>query len=210
MREAVFRRRSRLIADLTGCLAALFLNAEEPAPSPILAPPPQSAHAASSGPVRFIGRSSSSAATPELKLDGKAVSLTSPHEGVFTAEVAPGAAGVHELEFEGQKLRFAVTDRGAGGAPPDGFQAFRPHPPANQCQTCHAVRNGKWRFQRVSLASVCSQCHAKATFPAKHTHEMAVLTDCQLCHNPHGSTTAIPAHLKLSRDTACKQCHALQ
>ena len=188
--------------------AAAAAPAEDPPPAPILAPPPLSSHAAASGPVRFIGRG---AATAELKLDGKAIALTSPHEGVFTAEIGPGAPGVHELEFEGQKLRFAVTGPGGGAVTiPDEFKAFRPHPPANQCQTCHLVRAGRWRFQRVSLASVCSQCHARETFPAKHTHEMAVLTDCQLCHNPHGSTAAVPAHLKLSRDVACKQCHALQ
>lgn len=189
------------------CLCGgLALSAEDPPPSPILAPPPQSAHPAGS-PVRFIGLGSSGKATgASLKLDGKEIALTSPHEGVYTAEIPAPAAGEHELEFEGQKLRFA-----AGlSVPPAGFAAFRAHPPTNQCATCHAVRSGRWRFQRVSLASVCSQCHAKESFPAKHTHEMAVLTDCQLCHNPHGTTTAVPAHLKLKRDVACKQCHALQ
>lgn len=192
----------RLIVLTTAALWA----AEEPAPQPILAPPPGSAHPASAGPIRFIGRG---AAAAGLKLDGKSVALTSPHEGVHTAELAPGAPGVHELEFEGQKLKFAVTAAGGAGAPEE-YKAFRPHPPANQCQTCHAARAGKWRFQRISLASVCSQCHAKESFQARHTHEMAVLTDCQLCHNPHGSTVAVPAHLKLARDAACKQCHALQ
>ena len=192
--------RTRLVCLAAAWLAsASALTAEEP--GAILAPPPDSAHpaaAAAAGPVRFIGRGAG-----PLKLDGTTVTTESPHEGVQTAELRSAKPGVHELEFEGQTLRFSV-----GPAAP-GFTAFRPHPPANQCQTCHAVRNGKWRFQRVSLASVCSQCHAKDTFQAKHTHEMALLTDCQLCHNPHGSTTAVPAHLKLAKDVACKQCHAL-
>ncbi|MBM3793538.1 MAG: hypothetical protein FJW31_05620 [Acidobacteria bacterium] len=177
--------------------AALVCAAEEP--GAILAPPTLSAHAGA-GTVRFIGRG-----TGALKMDGKPVETVSPHAGVQAAELKPASEGAHTLEFEGQTLRFFT------GANPDGeFKAFRAHPPSNQCETCHAVRNGRWRFQRVSLASVCSQCHSKETFQAKHTHEMPVLTDCQLCHNPHGSTTAVPAHLKLAREAACKQCHALQ
>lgn len=178
--------------------AAIVCSAAEE-PGAILAPPPQSAHPGT-GAVRFIGRGAGA-----LKMDGKPVETTSPHEGVQTAELKPAAGGAHTLEFEGQTLRFFT-----GANPGDEFKPFRAHPPANQCDTCHAVRNGRWRFQRVSLASVCAQCHSKETFQAKHTHEMPVLTDCQLCHNPHGSTTAVPAHLKLARDAACKQCHALQ
>ena len=166
-------------------------------PGPILAPPPDSAHPGGAV-VRFIGRGAG-----PLKLDGAAVATQSPHQSVQTSELGPLKPGLHTLEFEGQTLRFSL-----GPTVPEKFAAFKPHPPANQCETCHAVRNGKWRFQRISLASVCSQCHSKDTFQAKHTHEMAVLTDCQLCHNPHGSTTAAVAHLKLPRDAACKQCHA--
>jgi predicted CXXCH cytochrome family protein len=182
---------------LTLLLASLVFGQE---PGAILAPPPNSAHPPASA-VRFIGRGA--AAGVALKLDGQPVATHSPHDGVHTAELKPSKPGIHELEFEGQKLRFSI------GAEP-GFVTFKPHPSADRCETCHAVRNGRWRFQRISLASVCSQCHSKESFPAKHTHEMAVLTDCQLCHNPHGSATAAPAHLKLARDAACKQCHALQ
>jgi len=176
-----------------GFFLAALLAAQEP--GAILAPPPDSAHPVA-GPIRFIGRGAG-----PLKLDGAAVATQSPHEGVQTVTLQT-KPGIHTIEFEGQTVRFSL-------GPAEKFAAFKPHPPANQCETCHAVRNGRWRFQRVSLASVCSQCHSKETFPAKHTHEMAVLTDCQLCHNPHGSTVATPAHLKLARDAACKQCHAL-
>ena len=185
-----------MILPLFAAFAIVAFAAEEP--GAILAPPLDSAHS-SAAPVRFIGRG-----TGPLKLDGAIVTTQSPHPGVQTAELKPAQPGIHTLEFEGQSVRFST------GPAPETFAAFRPHPPANQCETCHAVRNGRWRFQRVSLASVCSQCHSKDTFQAKHTHEMGVLTDCQLCHNPHGSTAAVPAHLKLPRDAACKQCHALR
>jgi predicted CXXCH cytochrome family protein len=165
-------------------------------PPPILAPPEGAAFPAGSA-VRFIGRGDG-----PLKLDGQPVETKSPHPGVQTAELKP-PAGEHTIQFGGQTLKLFV----GAGAPAD-TKAFRPHPPANQCETCHAVRNGNWRFVRASLSGVCSACHAKEAFPAKHTHEMAVLADCQLCHNPHGSTAA--AHLKLSKDAACKQCHSLQ
>ncbi len=181
--------------------ASLLLLSAADEPGAILSPPPDSTHPAA-GPIRFIGRGSG-----PLKLNGNAVITQSPHEGVQTTELKPAKPGLHTLEFEGQTLRFSLGPAAASGT--ENFAAFRPHPPANQCETCHAVRNGRWRFQRISLASVCAQCHAKETFQAKHTHEMAVLTDCQLCHNPHGSTTAATAHLKLPREAACKQCHAL-
>ncbi|MFN7921687.1 MAG: cytochrome c3 family protein [Bryobacteraceae bacterium] len=161
----------------------------------ILAPPPDSAFPP--GPVRLIARVAGESA---VKLDGEAVKVESPHPGVVTAELQP-APGTHEITLGDQKVRFAV-----GKA--DGFTAFRPHPPSNSCTTCHAVRNGRWRFVRASLSNVCSQCHSKETFPAKHTHQMDLLPDCQLCHNPHGSTAA--GHMKLARDAACKQCHSLQ
>ena len=181
--------------------AALLLCAADE-PGPILAPPPDSAHPAAN-PIRFIGRGAG-----PLKLDGIAVATQSPHEGVQTTELKPAKPGVYTLEFEGQTLRFSVGP--ATAARTGNFAAFHPHPPADRCETCHAGRNGRWRFQRISLASVCSQCHNRETFQARHTHEMAVLTDCQLCHNPHGSTTAATAHLKLPRDAACQQCHALR
>ena len=177
-------------------LAAALVVAQDP--PPILAPPEGAVFSAGSA-VRFIARGDGA-----LKVDGQAAETKSPHTGVHTAELKP-AAGAHTIEFGGQTLKIFV---GPAASAPEGMKAFRPHPPANQCETCHAVRNGNWRFIRASLSNVCSACHAKEAFQAKHTHEMAVLADCQLCHNPHGSTA--DKHLKLSKDAACKQCHSLQ
>lgn len=176
-------------------LFALTLLAQDDSPDLILAPPPDSAF--SPGPVRLIARTGGQ---NEPKLDGQPIKVESPHAGVVTAELQP-SPGPHEITLGTQKIRFVV-----GKA--DGFTAFRPHPPANTCNACHAVRNGRWRFIRASLSNVCSQCHSKETFAAKHTHQMDLLPDCQMCHNPHGSTA--PAHMKLSRENACKQCHSLQ
>ena len=184
--------RSYLIVLLA---AAAVAHAQEP--GAIMAPPPDSAHPATA-PVLFICRGAGA-----LKVDGVTTATQSPHENVHTLELTGLTPGLHTLEFGGQTLRFSV------GPTAENFTAFKTHPPAAQCETCHAVRLGRWRFQRVSLASVCSQCHARETFQAKHTHEMQVLTDCQLCHNPHGSTAAQPAHLKLTPKAACNQCHAL-
>jgi predicted CXXCH cytochrome family protein len=161
----------------------------------ILAPPPEASF--QSGPVQVIARVDGDS---ELKLDGRPVRVESPHPGVVKASLTPGP-GIHELTLGGQKVRFAV-------GPAEGFKDFRGHAPASTCDSCHAVRNGRWRFVRASLANVCSRCHAKEAFPAKHTHQMDLLPDCQMCHDPHGSTSA--AHLKLTRENACKQCHGLQ
>jgi len=169
-------------------LAAWVLSAQ------IYSPPPDAAFA--DGKVRVIAQT---AGKGELLLDGRPVRTESPHPGVATTllDLAPGE---YTIALGDQKVRVRVP---AGG----GFAPFRPHPPVEQCSTCHAVRNNRWRFTRASLAAVCSACHSRETFPAKHTHGMDVLPDCQLCHDPHGSTA--PAHMKLSREKACQQCHSL-
>lgn len=167
------------------CAAAL--------PAQIYAPPDNSQH---DGKVRIIAQTEGKG---DLKLDGKAIQTESPHPGVATAELTLDK-GIHTLELGDQRVRFAIQ-------PADGFTPFRPHPPVAQCTSCHAVRNNRWRFTRASLSNVCSACHSKDTFPAKHTHGMDLLPDCQMCHNPHGSTAA--GHMKLSREKACQQCHSL-
>ncbi|MBM3739627.1 MAG: hypothetical protein FJW39_27995 [Acidobacteria bacterium] len=164
---------------------------EDPA---ILAPPRGVAFPG--GEVRVIVRADGKT---QLKLDGKPVSAETPAEGVLTAalQLAPGA---HEISYGAETVRVF-----AGPGPGAEFKPFRPHPPVANCTTCHAVKNGIWTFQRASLATVCSQCHAKDKFPAKHTHEMGILADCQICHDPHGSTAA--AHMRKEKEAACKQCH---
>jgi predicted CXXCH cytochrome family protein len=62
-----------------------------------------------------------------------------------------------------------------------------------------------WSFQRASIGSSCFACHERAAFPKIHTHNTDILAECQSCHLPHGS--AVKGHLKLAKDTACKQCH---
>lgn len=170
------------------CLA-WALSAQES--NQIFSPPEGAVFA---GGVRLIARTDGKA---ELLLDGRKVEVQSPHPGVVTALVKP-PDGAHELALGDQKVRFQVG----------GTATFRPHTPVENCTTCHMARNGRWRFVRASLSSVCSQCHSRDAFPAKHTHLMDVLPDCQLCHDPHGSTAA--AHLKMDKEKACKQCHSLQ
>jgi predicted CXXCH cytochrome family protein len=181
-------------------LAAVLLLGLAPAqesPNVIYAPVPDSAHA--SGAVRVVAKSDGQT---ELRLDGVKVEPQSPLKGVLRADLKP-SPGVHELTLGTQKLRFF-----SGPAAPPEFRAFREHPPVANCETCHAIKNAEWRFQRITLTGVCSQCHDREAFPKKHTHEMAILPDCQLCHAPHGSTAV--AHLKLEKEKACKLCHSLQ
>jgi predicted CXXCH cytochrome family protein len=163
----------------------------------IFSPPANAAFP--SGEVRLVARASG-----EMKplLDGKPVSVESPHPGVLKA-LLKLANGPHELTLGERTTRFFV-----GPNAPAEFKPFRDHPPMQAtCETCHMVRNGAWRFQRISLTGVCSQCHSKETFAAKHTHEMGIVPDCQMCHAPHGSTAA--ASLKLPKEKACRLCHPL-
>jgi predicted CXXCH cytochrome family protein len=160
--------------------------------------PPDAARFKPGEPIRLIARVPAGAA---IQVDGAPVATDSPHQGVATAELKL-ASGAHTIALGNQTVRIAVGD----GI--DGTKPFRPHPPVSDCTSCHAVRNGRWRYQRASLSNVCSKCHSAATFQPRHTHEMGLLPDCQMCHDPHGSTAA--AHMKMDRDTACRQCHALQ
>ena len=143
------------------------------------------------GPVSIVAKT-----TGELLLDGKAIPSTQPAPGVRTATVTP-SAGLHELAAGNQKVRFFV---GAGA--PQGWKEFRAHPPAATCDACHAVEDGAWS---IKAGETCFRCHDQATFPKIHQHNSEVLAECQMCHNPHGSTEK--AHLKLAKEVACKQCH---
>ena len=56
------------------------------------------------------------------------------------------------------------------------------------------------RMQKPALRATSRSLLFKVT----HSND-EVLADCVLCHNPHGSTEEF--HLKMPRETACKQCH---
>ena len=145
------------------------------------------------GPLTVIARGAG-----PLRLDGRGVSVRVQNGDIVTATVTP-AAGLHELSFADQKLRFFVGP----GAPAD-FRPYRLHPPATAaCDTCHTVRDGVWEFR--GAASSCFGCHDQKKFPVGHTHNAEVLSECGLCHDPHGSAEKF--HLKLAKETACKQCH---
>ena len=174
-------------------LAAVIACVAQDEPS-ILAPPNNAVF--EKGPVRFIARVENGA---QVRLDGKPVAGESPVPGMVTIEMKL-EPGPHEVAIGKETVRFFV-----GPGAPAGFKPFKFHPPMADCNTCHAVKNGEWAFQKASLVTLCSQCHDKEKFPAKHTHVMGVLADCQICHNPHGSTEV--GHMKRAKDLACKQCH---
>ncbi|MBI3680957.1 MAG: hypothetical protein HY235_11240 [Acidobacteria bacterium] len=176
--------------------AAVFAQ-ESPA---ILTPAHESVVAP--GIVRLIGKTDGKA---QALLDGKPVEVVSPAPGVVLGEIKV-AEGAHELilRSEGGEARI----RFAAGKEQDGWKMFRPHPPApTACDACHAVRDGVWAMKRASLAPLCFTCHDKQKYPEVHTHNTDLLADCQNCHLPHGS--AARSHLKLPKQTACRQCHSL-
>ncbi len=134
-----------------------------------------------------------------LKLDGQAVPVQTFAGNALRASLVL-RAGVHELSIGDHAVRFFA----GSGAPPD-FRPYRLHPPGEtDCAACHAVREGFWEFRGAS--SSCFGCHDLKKFPAGHTHNSEVLSECGLCHDPHGSAEKL--HLKLSREAACKQCHS--
>jgi predicted CXXCH cytochrome family protein len=129
----------------------------------------------------------------DVLLDGEQIAARKPAPGVIHAEVKV-SPGKHVLAVGATKIEFAA------GQGPDGWKAFRAHPPAGECSSCHAA--GSWEFKG---ADACLECHDGAAFVKTHTHNTEVLNECQLCHSPHGSTEN--RHLKFTREIACKQCH---
>ncbi len=172
-------------------LAAAVLAQDAPDGPALLRPADQTALAP--GPLTIIARGAG-----PLRLDGKGVAVKVQNGDIVAATVTP-AAGLHELSWGGRKLRFFVGP----GAPAD-FRPYRLHPPGGSaCETCHVVREGAWEFR--GAGSSCFGCHDQKKFPVGHTHNSEVLSECGLCHDPHGSAEKF--HLKLAKETACKQCH---
>jgi predicted CXXCH cytochrome family protein len=146
------------------------------------------------------------AAAPDgrLALDGEVVSGESPFPNVLRAVLA-AAPGEHvlSLTWDGgsDEVKFFVGDDH-----PEGYQAFRPHPPGLEveCTQCHSVsRRGRFRASSAG----CFDCHQKDAFVEVHPHQPHVLERCGLCHNPHGSTS--DDHLIAARDVVCTSCHNL-
>ena len=173
-------------------------NAEEPKKLGILRPIDQSV--LDSEEVQIIARAG------EIELDGKSLKerQTQGARQLLTLRIP---AGRHELVWKNadaiQKVQFMVTTSGKT-AVPLGWKVYKAHPPQAECQHCHAGEQ-PGEFSKSTVAETCFTCHEPKTFAVGHAHNEEVLAECVLCHNPHGSTEKF--HLKMSRETACKQCH---
>jgi predicted CXXCH cytochrome family protein len=155
-------------------------------PEVFLSPLPQSVVQPGSLPVIAKGAG-------ELRLNGKPVTASTPSPGVVHAKVEVGP-GRHVLSLGEHRIEFAA------GQAQEGWKPFRAHPPAAQCAACHTPQTWEPRG-----AEACFACHNAEPFAKVHTHNAEVLAECHLCHMPHGSTAK--AHLKMAKETACKQCH---
>ncbi len=158
--------------------------------------------AVKAGPLEMVARASAAA---RFTFDGKPLEATSPGPGAWTASLKL-TPGQHSLALKDgtveQTIAFFAT--GEGTAPSE-WAAFRAHPPAATCDTCHAVKQGTWAFKHDLLSESCLGCHDAKQFPVNHQHTPEVLVDCQMCHQPHGAAAA--KLLKLRKELACKQCH---
>jgi predicted CXXCH cytochrome family protein len=142
----------------------------------------------------------------ELWLDGKSLKerQTQAMRQALSLRIP---AGRHELIWKHgnahQRIQFIVKTSANTVVPPE-WKAYRAHPPQEECQNCHAGQQ-PGIFKKITVAETCFSCHEENTFAAGHAHNTEVLAECVLCHNPHGSTEKF--HLKMTRETACKQCH---
>ena len=186
--------------SITGlALHAVLCMAQEPAPNRILRPVEGAVFP--SGKIEAIAKLVTKG---ELRLDGKPLAAQQKAPGVITHMLdAPEGPHVLELLFDkgSDKIRFFI-----GTAPTNAaWKAFRLHPPAATCETCHAIKDNVWDFKNDKLETACAGCHNLKAFATNHQHNTTQLADCAMCHNPHGSTTQF--HMKYPRAVACKQCH---
>jgi predicted CXXCH cytochrome family protein len=187
-----------LLAVLTGAVGRLTNVAQDTGQAGILRPTDQSVLETEE--VLVIARSGA------LWLDGKSVSnrtTESPRQALSIRI----PAGKHELVWKHgaalQRIQFVVSTSRSRTIPP-GWKVYRAHPPQAECQTCHAGDQPA-DFKKITVAETCFACHEQEAFAVNHSHNDEVLAECVLCHNPHGSTEKF--HLKMPRETACKQCH---
>ncbi len=142
----------------------------------------------------------------ELWLDGKSLKerQTQAMRQALSLRIP---AGRHELIWKNggtrQRIQFIVKTSANTVVPPE-WKAYRAHPPQAECQNCHAGEKAG-DFKRTTVSETCFTCHEQKSFAGTHAHNDEVLAECVLCHNPHGSTEKF--HLKMTRETACKQCH---
>jgi predicted CXXCH cytochrome family protein len=148
--------------------------------------------------VRIIARDGA------LWLDGESLERrqTQGTRQALAIRIPPGR---HELVWKRggavQTTRFAVaTSRGA--AVSAGWKVYREHPPQAECVNCHA---GEKDFKKSTIVETCFTCHEPKSFAEAHSHNSEVLAECVLCHDPHGSAERFL--LRMTRETACKQCH---
>jgi predicted CXXCH cytochrome family protein len=184
----------KLVLAATIVLACVLLAADDEA-GKILRPANDSSF--KSGQIDVVA----TAPSGKLQLDGASIQTEQPFPDVFHATVkVPEGTHTLALLWEGGKkeVRFFV-----GPNPPAAFQPFRQHPPVPDvpCTQCH----GSNRRGRFVFKGGCFDCHQRDGFAKIHTHEPAVLEQCGICHNAHGST--VKAHLLYSKETACKICH---
>lgn len=191
------KRPYTLLAVIVLVWAVGVTNAQEPEQAGILRPTDQSVLEAED--VQIISRAG------ELWLDGK--SLNERQKTTVRQAISIHIpAGKHELSWKRgnslQKVQFAVRTARSPSIPP-GWKVYRAHPPQAECQACHAGETAN--FKKATVAETCFTCHEQKGFAAGHAHNEEVLAECVLCHNPHGSAEKF--HLKMNRETACKQCH---
>ena len=142
----------------------------------------------------------------ELWLDGKSIRepQTQPMRQPLSLRIPHGR---HELIWKNgdthQRIQFIVKTSGNTMVPPE-WKTYKAHPPQAECQSCHASKQ-PGVFKKTTVAETCFTCHEQRTFAAGHAHNDEILAECVLCHNSHGSTEKF--HLKMTRETACKQCH---
>jgi predicted CXXCH cytochrome family protein len=180
---------------LLGMTAVLRLMAQQDDPGKIMRPADKSAHA--KGSIDLVA----TAPSGKLELDGKPIQVAQPFPDVFhgVLKVAPGEHAL-VLTWEGgrKEVRFF-----AGPNAPVDFTPFVEHPPFArvQCTQCHELSaRGRFRFK-----GGCFDCHQQQSFAKVHTHPSAMLEQCGMCHNAHGST--VKSHLMHSKENSCKLCH---
>jgi DmsE family decaheme c-type cytochrome len=105
--------------------------------------------------------------------------------------------GQSEVCFTCHKEQRALTEKPSHHPVPEGKMG---------CSSCHSVHGtmGKKLLQKDTVNETCFMCHAEKRGPYLWSHQ-PVTEDCDLCHNPHGTTA--DTMLKVRAPFLCLECH---
>ena len=161
----------------------------------------------------WLSKPPRSASTKKLTQAAASPLLRSRQDKTIWTTVATLSPGQHALELDAAKTRLLRLTSQDGTNAPSGWALWHPHPSPTkpeepiQCASCHDVKTAATGtvIGRAKPPKNCFTCHNEVDLRLAHSHVLEPLSNCLMCHDPHGSTR--PKLLIDTREKLCTQCH---